>query len=137
MAEEPIIAPQLAWHVMTQEEVFSELDLGKDALKSGLTEDDAAERLIKYGENKLAEKEKVTIWQRIWEQVANVLVGILVFVAVVSAIRAITSTDGDTIFTNWIQVGIIVSVITYVYLMYYLLLVQLIIVVYEAITAFP
>ena len=137
MAEEPIIAPQLAWHVMTQEEVFSELDLGKDALKSGLTEDDAAERLIKYGENKLAEKEKVTIWQRIWEQVANVLVGILVFVAVVSAIRAITSTDGDTIFTNWIQVGIIVSVITYVYLMYYLLLVQLIIVVYVAITAFP
>lgn len=112
MAEEPVIAPQPAWHVMSQKEVFSNLDLGKDALKQGLTDADATERLAKYGENKLAEKEKVTLWQRIWAQVANVLVGILVFVALVSAIRAITADDGDTIFTNWIQVGIIVSVIT-------------------------
>ena len=38
--------------------------------------------------------------------------GILVFVAVISAIRAITSTNVDNIISNWIQVGLITFVIT-------------------------
>jgi len=54
----------------------------------------------------------VTLLQRIWKQVANVLVGILVFVAVVSAVRAATAEETQNIITNWIQVGLIVFVIT-------------------------
>ena len=102
------------WHCATQEECFKELGQGNDLLEKGLTSAEAEKRLQKYGFNKLSEKEKVTLLQRIWAQVANVLVGILVFVAVVSAIRAATADIQEDVVTNTIQVGLIVFVITYV-----------------------
>lgn len=95
------------WHCMTKEEVIKELNLSSDIRKKGLTSEEAARRLEKYGENKLSEKKKETLLQKIWKQVNNVLVGILVFVAVISAVRAAT----DDPVTNGIQVGIIVGVI--------------------------
>jgi len=98
---------QPAWHVMSREECYKELGLPEDIRKRGLTAEEAATRLEKYGENKLSEKEKETLLEKIWKQVANVLVGILVFVAVISAIRIFT----DDPVTNAIQVAIIVSVI--------------------------
>lgn len=104
--------PKTPWHTMELEQVYKQLGKDTDLLKSGLTTAEAAQRLEEYGENKLSEKRKETIFEKIWKQVANVLVGILVFVAVVSAIRAATATDPDTILTNWIQVGLIVFVIT-------------------------
>jgi magnesium-transporting ATPase (P-type) len=97
------------WHCMTKEEVFKELDLPDDIRKSGLTDAQANERLELYGENKLTEKEKETLLQKIWKQVNNVLVGILVFVAVISAISAFVGIGSRM--QNWIQVGIIVAVI--------------------------
>ena len=100
------------WHCATQTECFKELGLGEDLLKTGLSTDEANKRLEQYGPNKLSEKEKVTLLQRIWAQVANVLVGILVFVAIVSAIRAATADVNEDKVTNTIQVGLIVFVIT-------------------------
>lgn len=120
------------WHSMDLEAVYKELGKDGGLPKSGLTTREAEERLAKYGENKLSEKEKVTLLMRIWKQVGNVLVGILVFVAVVSAIRAIMAMattvvredyateeefaakkeeNDQNILTNWIQVGIILLVI--------------------------
>lgn len=103
------------FHAKSKEECYAELGCPADLHKSGLTAADAAKRLEQYGPNKLTEKEKVTIWQRIWHQVANVLVGILVFVAIVSAVQAVRAsiddfTDG--VITNSIQVGLIAFVIT-------------------------
>ena len=98
------------WHSSTAEQCFDELGLKHDHPRTGLSSSDAASRLAKYGPNKMSEKEKTTLLQRIWAQVANVLVGILVFVAVVSAARAATS-SGEDVVTNCIQVGIIVGVI--------------------------
>jgi len=100
------------WHSKTKEECFAELGVGADLLRTGLTSAEAEQRLETYGYNKLTEKEKVTLLQRIWEQVANVLVGILVFVALVSAIRAGTSDNSEDVVTNSIQVGLILFVIT-------------------------
>jgi len=103
------------FHAKTKEECYAELGCAADLHKSGLTSADATKRLEQYGYNKLSEKEKVTIWQRIWHQVANVLVGILVFVAVVSAVQAVRASvddDGQSVITNSIQVGLIVFVIT-------------------------
>ena len=74
-------------------------------LQSGLSADQAAVRLDKFGRNQLTEGKKRTLLQRIWAQVANVLVAILVVVAIVSAIRAITSKTVDNIVNNWIQVS--------------------------------
>lgn len=100
------------WHCATAEECFKELGQGANLMEIGLTSEEAAKRYEKYGPNKLSEKEKVTLLQRIWDQVGNVLVGILVFVAVVSAIRAATATVSEDVVTNTIQVGLIVFVIT-------------------------
>ena len=96
------------YHAMKLTDVFAELEVAADIRKMGLTSSEAAARLEKYGQNKLSEKRKVTLLEKIWNQVANVLVGILVFVAVISFIRVFTS---DPV-TNGIQVGIIVGVIT-------------------------
>lgn len=97
------------WHCMTKEEVFKELELPDDIRKKGLTDAQANERLEKYGENKLSENEKETLLQKIWKQVNNVLVGILVFVAIISAISAFVGIGRKL--NNWLQVGIIVAVI--------------------------
>lgn len=97
------------WHCMTKEEVFKELELPDDIRKNGLTDAQAIERLEKYGENKLTENEKETLCQKIWHHVSNVLVGILVFVAIISAISAFAGIGSKL--QNWIQVGIIVGVI--------------------------
>jgi Ca2+-transporting ATPase len=99
--------PQVHWHALTKEECFKELDLPANIRKNGLTTAQAAERLAKYGPNAMTTKEKETLLQKIWKQVNNVLVGILLFVAAISVVRAIT----DDPVTNWIQVGIIVGVI--------------------------
>ena len=105
------------FHARTKEECYAELDCGTDLHNTGLTTAEAAKRLEQFGHNKLMEREKVTIWQRIWHQVANVLVGILVFVAIVSGIQAIRYAfegDGQNTITNSIQCILIIVVITYV-----------------------
>jgi len=100
------------WHAMTKEDVCGVLGLSPNIRKEGLTTAEAKARLEQYGPNQLSEKEKVTLLQRIWKQVGNVLVGILVFVAVVSLIKGIISKDSEDRLTNFIEVGLIVFVIT-------------------------
>jgi len=107
--ERPADEPQ--WHAMTKEEVAAKLGLSTNIRQDGLTTTEAKARLEKYGPNQLTEKEKVTLLQRIWKQVSNVLVGILVFVAVVSLIKGIFS-SGESRITNFIEVGLITFVIT-------------------------
>jgi P-type Ca2+ transporter type 2C len=99
------------WHANTKEQCFKELGVPEDYMRRGLTSEEAARRLEEYGENKLTEKKKVTLLQRIWHQLANVLVGILVFVAAVSAVRAATADVAEDVLTNSIQVGLIIFVI--------------------------
>lgn len=104
--------PAPDWHCMSKEEVIAHFGLAADIRKTGLTTAQAQAHLEKYGENKMTEQEKETLLQKIWNQVNNVLVGILVFVAIISAVSAIADI-GDPV-QNWIQVGIIFGVIWYV-----------------------
>jgi P-type Ca2+ transporter type 2C len=109
-----VAAPEVAcdvppWHCMTKEEVIKELGCVLDVRKVGLTTAEAEARLARYGENKLAEQDKITLLERIWHHVNNMLVGILVFVAIISAISALARI-GNTL-QNWIQVVIIIGVI--------------------------
>jgi magnesium-transporting ATPase (P-type) len=76
-----------------------------------LTEEEAKQRLEEYGPNRMTEGKRKTLLERIWNQVNNVLVLVLVIVAVVSGVRAALATIPDIIITNWIQVGIIVAVV--------------------------
>uniref|UniRef100_A0A7S2IHA3 P-type sodium-transporting ATPase4 n=1 Tax=Helicotheca tamesis TaxID=374047 RepID=A0A7S2IHA3_9STRA len=104
--------PVVSWHALDVSECIETLKLTDDLLTNGLTTAEAAERLAEYGPNKMTEAKKTTLLELIWKQVANVLVAILVTVAIVSAVRAATATDNEDITTNWIQVGLIVGVIT-------------------------
>jgi magnesium-transporting ATPase (P-type) len=109
--DEAPVEPAYPFFAKTKEECLAELGCSADLEKVGLTSDDAALRLEKYGANKLTEKEKKTMWQRIWNQISNVLVAILVFVAIVSLARAVTSTTVDDIVSNVLQIALIVFVI--------------------------
>jgi magnesium-transporting ATPase (P-type) len=103
------------FHARSKDQCLAELGItSKDYLTVGLTKAEAQARLAKYGPNKLSEKEKTTLLQRIWHQVANVLVAILVFVAIVAGIQAVRYSlvgDGQNTVTNAIQVGLIFFVI--------------------------
>ena len=105
MEEEVKVQPN--WHAMTKDECLSTLELPEGHRSKGLTTEQAAARLEKYGRNMLSGKKKKTLLEKIWEQIANVLVGILLFVAAISMVRVFT----DDPVTNGIQVGIIVGVI--------------------------
>jgi len=100
---------------MSVEESIKKMGLKEDLAKTGLTADEAAARLTKYGPNQMTEKEQKTIWQRIWHQINNVLVYVLLTVAVVSAIQGVQyvamNMGGQNIFAAWFQVGLIVGVI--------------------------
>ena len=99
------------WHAITKEDAAGMMGLAKDIRNTGLTTAEAQKRLAEYGPNQLSEKERKTLLQRIWAQLYNVLVGILVFVAVVSLIKGIIS-DGESRVTNFIEVGLITFVVT-------------------------
>lgn len=107
--EEVVVKYIPPWHCMPNDEVFKELKVPENIRRTGLSTEQAAQRLEEYGENKLTEKEKESLLQKIWNQVNNVLVGILVFVAIISGVSAVSGI-GDPL-QNWIQVGIIVGVI--------------------------
>jgi magnesium-transporting ATPase (P-type) len=109
VAEPEVVRDVPPWHCMTKEEVIKEMGCVPDIRKVGLTTAEAEARLAKYGQNKLTEQEKISLLERIWHHVNNVLVGILVFVAIISIISAFAGIGNEV--QNWIQVGIIVAVI--------------------------
>jgi len=112
MAEEAPVVDPPPWHTMTKEEVIKELDLPSDIRKIGLTAAQAAERLEKYGENALTEKKKETLLQKIWNQLNNILVLILVIVAVISLVSAfVIPPEINPRYTNFLQIAIIAGVI--------------------------
>ena len=103
------------WHTLSINETITQLSLKDDLPKMGLSTEEACDRLAKYGPDQMAENIKKTIWQRIWHQLNNVLVYVLITVAVVSLVQAVSpqfNRTGNTKFTAWFQVALIVSVIT-------------------------
>jgi magnesium-transporting ATPase (P-type) len=104
--EERVTPP---WHTMTKEDVLKEMGLNPNIRRTGLTAAEAAARLEKYGENQMTAEEKETLLQKIWKQINNVLVGILVFVAIIAGVSAFVGIG--KVAQNWIEVGIITGVI--------------------------
>jgi len=109
-------ALEFSWHANSVEECLRKLACPHDILRTGLSSGEATTRLRRYGPNKLTEKAKVSLLQRIWNRVNNALVGILVLVAIVFALRAATATDAQSKITNWIHAGSIAFFIMYVLL---------------------
>lgn len=109
---EPPPRQAFPWHARTVDECLRELGLPPETVRSGLSSAVATERLRTYGANKMSEKRQKTLLQRVWKHLANALVAILLFVALVSVVRAITSTDQPNRVSNWLQAALILTVIT-------------------------
>ncbi|MEK3955520.1 cation-translocating P-type ATPase [Psychrobacillus sp. FSL K6-1464] len=72
----------MIWYKKSKEEVFQELHVKND---KGITELEAQKRLQQYGHNRLATNRKKTWVERIFSQINNVLIYVLIVAAVVSA----------------------------------------------------
>ncbi len=72
----------ITWHALSREEVLEKLNSG---LEEGLSKEEAAKRLEKYGPNQLAEGKKITFWEMVYEQLDNFVVIMLIVAAVISA----------------------------------------------------
>ena len=72
----------VTWHALSREEVLEKLNSG---LEEGLSKEEAAKRLEKYGPNQLAEGKKTTFWELVYEQLNNFVVIMLLAAAVISA----------------------------------------------------
>ena len=67
-----------AWHSLSAEETCAELGTSED----GLSDDEAAKRLEKYGRNTLHEAKRKSVWRMIGEQLSDIMV-IILFIAMV------------------------------------------------------
>ena len=65
----------VTWHALSREEVLEKLDSG---LEEGLSSQEAAKRLEKYGPNQLAEGKKTTFWEMVYEQLNNFVIIMLI-----------------------------------------------------------
>ncbi len=85
------------WHALDADETLSRFDTPID---SGLSSQEAAKRIEKYGPNQLAEAPPTTIWQMLWEQFNNFVVILLIVAAVISALL------GD-----YVEAGAIIAIV--------------------------
>ena len=76
----------------TQDDILAELN----SSASGLSEEQAEERLERYGENKLAEANKTTVLQRFFQQLKDPMLLILLAAAAVSAVTNALSGESLT-----------------------------------------
>jgi magnesium-transporting ATPase (P-type) len=68
------------WHSLKEDRMFEELN----STPAGLNTQEAEKRLLFYGENKLPEQKKATIWTIILHQLLNPLIFILIAAAIAS-----------------------------------------------------
>ncbi len=79
-------------YLSSSQDVLDELGSSQDA---GLTSAEAETRAAKYGPNKLDEAEKVPMWKRFFQQMADPMVIMLIVAAVISAATGVIQGDPD------------------------------------------
>ncbi|MBP5654133.1 MAG: cation-translocating P-type ATPase [Clostridiales bacterium] len=92
------------YFAMNKEDTVSELNTD---IKKGLTSDEAAARLAKYGPNSLGEEKKTPLWKRFLLQFADAMVFILIGAAILSGYMAMKEGTSE----GWIDVIVIVAII--------------------------
>ena len=81
---------QHPWHALTAEETEKILQTTEE----GLSDEEAAERLRKYGKNNLREKKAKSIGRMIFEQLTDVMVIILLIAAIFSFVMSFFGDEG-------------------------------------------
>ena len=85
-----------AWHALETEAVLRDLRVHE----GGLSSDEAAERLRRYGHNELEEQKRAGFWTSLWEQLNNFVVILLIVASAVSALLG-----------EWIDASAILSIV--------------------------
>lgn len=85
------------WHAMDHKEVLDKLDVTR---KEGLADQEAEDRLRRFGYNELEEGDRTTIWEMLLDQVSDFVVILLLVAAVISALL------GD-----WVESGAIMTIV--------------------------
>ena len=96
------------WHMLTAEEVAQQLDTD---LSKGLSSTEAARRLEVFGPNALAEKPRPSFLSRLWDQLNQFLVLILIVAAIVSAIIGWNEFRHSGEFTDFIDAIAIMAIV--------------------------
>ena len=82
------------WHTKSISEIEENL---RTHQTTGITEEEAKKRLEEYGENKLADKKKESLWIRFLKQFNDFMIIILIIASIISAIVAKIEGSGDYI----------------------------------------
>ena len=88
----------------TIEQVTNEL---KTDIEKGLSSEEAAKRLEKYGPNTLGEEKKVPLWKKFLAQFADAMVIILIAAAALSAYMAYKEGTAE----GWVDVIVIIAIV--------------------------
>ncbi|WIA35644.1 hypothetical protein OEZ86_004058 [Tetradesmus obliquus] len=88
---------EIAWHTLQDDQVLKQLDTSFE----GISSEEATRRLQEYGLNALTPPKKPGFFAKLWAQLNNVLIFILLAAAVVTAGLQ-----------EWIETGLIIGVIT-------------------------
>ncbi|WIA15444.1 hypothetical protein OEZ85_002091 [Tetradesmus obliquus] len=88
---------EIAWHTLQDDQVLKQLDTSIE----GISSEEATRRLQEYGLNALTPPKKPGFFAKLWAQLNNVLIFILLAAAVVTAGLQ-----------EWIETGLIIGVIT-------------------------
>lgn len=91
----PMIQPN--WHAESSEAIISTL---KTDARHGLSETEAATRLLKYGPNALREQPRPTFWHRLLAQFQSFVIYILIFAAILS-----------TVLGDWVEATAIAAIV--------------------------
>ncbi len=98
----------MIWHSHSIEEVIQELNTDRNA---GLDSTTAVHRLEKHGENRLQEKEPLTLAQRFFNQMKDAMVIILLIAAAISLAISIYESIANHAPIDWIEPVVIVAIV--------------------------
>ena len=98
----------LKWHTLSIDETASKLDVD---LQKGLSAADAAERLARVGPNALSEQARPSFLSRLWDQLNQFLVLILIVSAIVSAVIGWSQFNKTGEMTEFIDAAAIMAIV--------------------------
>ncbi len=93
----------MEWYNKSEEQIYADLDTSEN----GLTDEQAAKRLERDGENKLKEGKKDSVVKKFFLQFTDVMVIVLIAAAVISAVVAVVEKQ----YEDFIDVGIILAIV--------------------------
>lgn len=85
-------------------QIYQELD----SSESGLSSKKAAEKIAKYGENRLKSQKKIGFLRKLLNEFKNIMIIILIISAIISIISAITNHDNENLFEGILIFAIVI-----------------------------